>query len=109
MTATVGSGISIAETEKNTHVQNQAISQLIQGRSNALVLVTLTVDAPTTTVSAPNCGAGSAPIPVPMTASAAAEIGNGTMYISTVSNGSFVITHDWSLVADRTFRFVTLG
>jgi len=105
----VGSGLAIAETEKNTHVQNQTISQLIQGRSNALVEASLTANAASTTVTAPNCGTGSAPIAVPVTAHAAAEIGAGTMYISTISNGSFVVTHANNAQTDRTFRFVTIG
>src|SRR5690348_3689561 len=103
----VGSGLAIAETEKNTNVQNQTINQLIQGRSNALVLATLTANTATTTITAPNCATGSAPIAVPTTANAAAAL--ATMYISTISNGSFVVTHANNAQTDRTFRFVTLG
>jgi hypothetical protein len=105
----VGSGVGISLTETNQRVQNSAIQQLQQGRSNALVLATLTPNAGTTTVTAPNCATGSAPIAVPMTAHAAAEIGNGTMYISAVNNGSFVITHANNSQNDRTFRFVAIG
>ena len=44
-------------------------------------------------MTAPNCGAGSTVLPFAKTANAAAEIGNGTMYIGAVNNGSFVVTH----------------
>jgi hypothetical protein len=104
---TVGSGIGLDLNEKNPQVVNTAIQQLQQGRSNALVLATLTANTTTTTVTAPNCGPGSAPIPVPMTANAAAAL--ATMYISTVSNGSFVVTHANNAQTDRTFRFFTPG
>lgn len=106
---TVGAGLSINPAEKSPVVQNQVIRQLIEGRSNALVEATLTASAASTTVTAPTCGAGSAPIAVPMTAAAAAEIGAGTMYVSSVMNGSFVVAHANSSVSTRTFRFVVIG
>ena len=37
------------------------------------------------------------------------EIGNGTMYIGTVNNGSFVVTHANNAQADRTFLYAALG
>ncbi len=104
---TVGSGIGIDLNEKNPQVVNQAIQELQRGRSNALVLATLTAGATTTTVTAPNCGTGSAPILVPTTANAAAAL--ATTYVSTISNGSFVLTHANNGQTDRTFRVVTLG
>jgi hypothetical protein len=63
----------------------------------------------TTTVTAVNCGAGSVVLLVPKTANAAAELGNGTAYISAVANGSFTITHANNAQVDRTFGFVCLG
>ena len=86
-----------------------AIRQLTEGRSNAAGTFTLAANAASTTVLAPNCGAASTVLPFPKTANAAAEIGNGTMYIGTVSNGSFVVTHANNAQADRTFMYVALG
>jgi hypothetical protein len=106
---TVGSGISINLTEKDPLKQNAVIRGLIEGRSNAVVEASLTANQATTTVTAPTCGAGSAPIPVPMTTNAGAELGAGTLHISTVSNGSFVVTHANNAQTDRTFRFVCIG
>ena len=89
-----------------------AIQQLAAGRSNATGTVTLTPSTATTTVTPTQTGtiaAGSTPILTPATANAAAEIGNGTMYVSAVANGSFTITHANSATADRTFLWAVLG
>lgn len=86
-----------------------AIQQLAAGRSNAVGSVTLSTGSSTTTVSTPNCAAGSTPILTPATANAAAEVGNGTMYVSAVANGSFTITHANSATPGRTFLYAILG
>jgi hypothetical protein len=86
-----------------------AVQQLGAGRSNAVGTVTLTTSAATTVVSDNNCAAGSVPILVPTTANAAAEIGNGTMYISAVANKSFTITHANSATTGRTFLYALHG
>jgi len=89
-----------------------AIQQLAAGRSNATGTVTLTTGAATTTVTPTQTGtiaAGSTPILTPTTANAAAEVGNGTMYVSAVANGSFTITHANSATTGRTFLWAILG
>lgn len=101
--------MSIATTERDQNKINIAIQQLEQGRSNAVGECTLTPNTTTTTVVAPNCGEGSKPFLMPTSAHAAAEWGNGTLYRSAVSNGSFVITHANNAQTDRTFDFVCLG
>lgn len=99
----------VGRDEKDLSKFAFAIQQLAEGRSNATGTVTLTANAATTTVTAPTCGAGSAPLLIPTTAHAAAEVGNGTIYIGTISNGSFVITHANNSQTDRIFRWVALG
>ena len=86
-----------------------ALQQLAAGRSNAVGSVTLTTGSTTTIVTTSNCAAGSTPILTPASVSAAAEIGNGTMYVSAVANGSFTITHAGSATAARTFLYAILG
>ena len=86
-----------------------AIQNLAAGRSNAVGSVTLATGAATTVVADKNCAAGSTPLLTPTTANAATEIGNGTMYVSTVANGSFTITHANSVTAGRTFLYAILG
>jgi hypothetical protein len=104
MTATV---LPLAESDLRKIVF--AINQLAQGRSNAVGSITLTTSTATTTVTATNCGAGSTPLLTPTTANASAEFGNGTIRISSVANGSFVITHANSTQTDRTFLYAVLG
>jgi hypothetical protein len=86
-----------------------AIQQLAAGRSNATGSVTLATGSATTTVTTANCAAGSTPILTPTSANAATEVGNGTMFISAVTNGSFMITHANSATAGRTFLYAVLG
>jgi hypothetical protein len=52
---------------------------------------------------------GSTPILTPMTAAAATEAASGALYISTVANNSFTITHTSSATTGRTFRYAILG
>jgi hypothetical protein len=86
-----------------------AIQQLAAGRSNAAGSVTLATGSATTTVSTASCAVGSTPILTPASANAATEVGNGTMFISAVTNGSFTITHANSATAGRTFLYAVVG
>jgi len=101
---------AIAETDLKKI--NLSIQQLGAGRSNATGTVTLATGAATTTVTPTQTGtiaAGSTIMLTPTTANAAAEVGNGTMYVSTVANGSFTITHANSATTGRTFLWAVLG
>jgi hypothetical protein len=87
----------------------RAVRELFEGRSNAVGSCTLTANAASTTVTAANCGAGSTVLFTPTTAHAAAEVGNGTIYVSAVANGSFTLAHANNNQADRTFLYAALG
>ena len=86
-----------------------AIQQLAAGRSNATGRVTLVTGAATTVVADPNCAAGTVPLLTPASANAATEVGNGTMFVSAVANGSFTITHANSTTTGRTFLYALQG
>jgi hypothetical protein len=86
-----------------------ALQNLAAGRSNAVGSVTLAAGSSTTTVTTANCAQNSTPILTPASASAAAEVGNGAMYVSAVTNGSFTITHTNSATTGRTFLYALLG
>ncbi|WFU53863.1 hypothetical protein QA639_29980 [Bradyrhizobium pachyrhizi] len=86
-----------------------AIQGLAAGRSNAVGTVTLATGASTTIVSTPNAASGSTPILTPASANAATELGNGTLYVSAVANGSFTIAHANSATVGRTFLYAVLG
>jgi hypothetical protein len=103
------SALVLARDEKDQRKVNTAINELAKGRSNAVGTVTLAPSAAGTTVAAKNCGAGSVVLLSPLTAHAAAEIGNGTIYVSAVLNGSFTLAHASNAQNDRTFGYVCLG
>lgn len=86
-----------------------AIRDLFEGRSNAVGEVTLQASATTTTVNTLTNGADSKIMLMPKTANASAEFGNGTIYVSSVSQGSFVITHANNAQTDREFFWTALG
>jgi len=99
----------LAPDEKDPRKVATAINQLAQGRSNAVGTVTLVANAASTVVTAKNCGAGSVVLLSPLTAHAAAELGNGTIYVSAVANGAFTLAHANNAQADRTFGYVAMG
>lgn len=101
--------LSVQTNERDLTKFANVLHQLSAGRSNAVGSFSLTASTTTTTVTAINCASGSTPILTAMTANAAAEIGNGTLYVSTVSNGSFVVTHANNGQTDRTFRYACIG
>ena len=53
--------------------------------------------------------AGSTVVLTPTSAHAAAELGNGTIYVSAVANGSFTVVHASNSQTDRSFVYATLG
>ena len=85
-----------------------ALQQLAAGRSNAVGSITLATGASSTVVADKNCSATSTPILTAATVGAATELGNGTIYVSAVANGSFTLSHASSTVP-RTFLYALLG
>ncbi len=85
----------------------QAINQLIQGRNNAVDIITLEANTTTTTIASSTINADGAPFLMAKTAAAAAEV--PTLYVSDVSPGSYTLTHTSSGATDREFYAVFLG
>ena len=102
-------GINLAPAESRIDRIVAALRQMMQGRDNACGVVTLTAGATTTTVPAPNCASDSKVFISPATAYAAAEIGNGTLYVSAVANEQFTIAHANDATTDRTFFWTVRG
>lgn len=98
-----------AITETDPKKMILSLQQLAAGRSNAVGTMTLTINVTTTTITDQNCAAGSVVQPTATTAHAAAEIGNGTLFLSAVANGSFTFTHASNTQADRTFLYAIIG
>ena len=86
-----------------------AVNLLIDGKNNAKGEVTLTASAATTAVSDFRVGEDSVIHLTPTTANAAAEIGGGTMYISSRGANTFTITHANNAQTDRTFIYTVTG
>lgn len=100
---------TLSPAEKDLSVIVATIIQLVQGRNNATGAVTLTANAATTVVQAPNCSTGASPGLTALTANAAAELKNGTLYVSVVANGSFTITHANNAQTDRNYVWWAIG
>lgn len=105
--STGGGIIPLSPSEIEPHRIVAVVRQLIEGRSNAVGIVTLTASAASTVVTAPNCGPMSAVFLMPTTANAAAIV--AAMYVSAVAAGSFTVTHTNNANADKTFFWVALG
>lgn len=87
------------------------LNEVLRGRLNATGTLTLTANAASSTLTDDRISINSAIILVPATANAAAELGNGTLFISETNrvNGSIILTHANNAQADRTYRFVIIG
>jgi hypothetical protein len=83
----------------------RGIRDLFEGRRNTTGTVTLSTGTAATTVTHANFGKDSVPVLTPLHANAAAEIGNGTMYVSARAQGSFTIAHANNATTNRTFAF----
>lgn len=98
-----------APTETNPVKLNRSIRDLYDGRSNAVGTFTVTQNAATTVVSADGCNPDSRVFLQATTANAAAEVGNGTIYVSAKGYGTFTVTHANSATASRTFDYEIRG
>lgn len=103
---TTGSGLYISPVEKDPVKQNTAIRQLIEGRSNAVGIVSLNATGPTT-VLARNCSPSSAVFLFPASANAASATSNAYINPTDVKAGSFTVTH--SAASNESFWWVCLG
>lgn len=85
------------------------VNSLLGGKLNCTGSVTLAVSAGSTTITDARIGPFSVLLFMPQTADAAAEIGNGTLYVSSRSAGSAMLTHANNSQADRTFAVAIIG
>jgi hypothetical protein len=110
MTTTPSQIVNLPTYDDNsTRRMVSAIRSMAEGRSLAVSSVTLAANAATTTVTFQNCSQNAQVFLSPRTANASAEVGAGTIYVSSVSNGSFVLTHANNAQTDRTFGFAVFG
>ena len=85
-------------------------NQALQGKLLNVGQVTLRANFATTNLKDERIGTESyVGLDHATTANAAAEKGNGTMYISSQTNGSVTITHANNAQTDRTFKYIVIG
>ena len=85
------------------------VNNIMRGKINATLDVTLTVSAASTTVSDARIGGSCGIYLMPLSANAAAEIGNGTIWWSAPGNQTVTLNHANNAQADRTFRLLIIG
>jgi hypothetical protein len=85
------------------------VNRLAQGKLNCTGSVTLTPSTAATSVSDARVTAASVILLMPTTANAAAELGNGTLFVSARAKGSFTLTHANNAQTDRGFDFAVIG
>ena len=101
--------VRAANADEHRRRLAQACNSLADGCSNAVGSVTLTANQATTVVSDRRAGIGSVITFMPKTANAAAELGAGSMYISTRGAETFTITHANNAQTDRDFEYALQG
>lgn len=82
-------------------------NELLKGRANNVGEITLTPSVTTTTISDIRIRQTMTAVLIPRTANAAAAMTN--VYISTVADGSIILTHSSTATVDRTFDYVLHG
>ena len=85
------------------------VNNIMRGKINATLDVTLTVSAASTTVSDARIGGSCGIYLMPLSANATAEIGNGTIWWSTPGYQTVTLNHANNAQADRTFRLLIIG
>ena len=87
----------------------EVVNGLMAGKDNATGDITLTANQATTTLTDRRIGPDSVLLFMPKTANAAAEIGNGTLYVSATGKETATVTHANNAQSDRTYKFVVRG
>ncbi|AOI76057.1 hypothetical protein [Burkholderia sp. NRF60-BP8] len=85
----------------------QLANNLLQGKMNTVIQVTLTPSATTTTVTDKRIGGYTGLFFSPLTANAAAALSG--LYVSAQHNGSATLTHASTASVDRTFNVLLVG
>lgn len=86
----------------------QAIQQIVQGKINATIDVTLTASASSTTINDARIDFYSWLAPMALTFNAATDVAGG-MYFTGFVKGQCVVHHRPDIATDRTIRFLIIG
>ena len=88
---------------------SQVVNNILDGKLNSTGSFTCTASAATTAVVDFRAGKDSIILLMPTTANAAAEVGAGTVHVSTRAKQSFTVSHANNTQADRTFGYIIIG
>ncbi len=83
------------------------VNNLLQGKQNNVIQVTLAANAATTTVTDRRIGANTGLFFSPLTADAAGALAG--LYVSSQTNGSATLAHANTATTDRTFNVLLVG
>lgn len=102
-------GVTLMLSDEKEHRRQiaQLANNLLQGKLNTVIQVTLTPSSTTTTVTDKRIGAYTGLFFSPLTADAAAA--QAGLYVSSQQNGSATLTHASTATADRTFNVLLIG
>lgn len=91
--------------------QYEVLQQIRRGKLEVVGELTLTANAASTTLNDSRISPQSVIVWHPRTANAAAELGNGTLYITdaNMGAGTAVVTHANNAQTDRQFRYAVIG
>jgi hypothetical protein len=82
-------------------------NNLLQGKLNSVIQITLTANSGTTIVIDKRIGANTGLFFSPLTADAAAALSG--LYVSSQANGTATLTHANTATTDRTFNVLLIG
>ena len=99
----------VGEPEQWIRKVVETVRGIMNGKINATGTITLTINVASSTLTDLRIGPNSVIHFMPTTANAAAEIGNGTLYVSSRGKQTATITHANNAQADRTFAYSVLG
>lgn len=102
---------SLSQAASRTWVRRivEVVNGVLGGKLNAVASVTLAASAATTTVTDARISPFSFIGFSPLTANAAAEIGNGTLYVSAQTSGSCTLTHANNAQTDRNLTLLIVS
>ena len=98
----------VSQEERDLSQIVRMIRQLAEGRNNAHGSFSCISNVASTVILAPNCSPLSHVSISPTSSSASVEIGNGTVWVSSVIAGSFYVSHA-STTSNRSFTYVAIG
>jgi hypothetical protein len=102
-------GVPLMLTNEVEHRRQlaQASNNLLQGKLNSVIQVTLTASSGTTTVIDERIGANTYFGFQPLTANAAGAL--SSLYVSSQKNGTATLTHANTATVDRNFNVLLIG